>query len=200
VVVRDRDSGGNGAVECAIDDMVRFRLEPLFTSEYKIMTRVTFDREECEKYRIVLRCVDDGQPPRSASRTVDVVVRDENDHSPVIGQSIYEVRLEENNTERGVLVVRINATDADSGKNGELLYQMRALGGTEKEKEETTGGAFVIDSVDGQVNKGSGHQSKVNKHSGHQSKVNKRNEHPSKVIKCSPHQSIVNKSSFVEVR
>jgi len=144
VAVKDRDIGQNSKFECYIDDKVRFRLETLFRAEYKITTRQVFDREERESYSIVLTCADSGIPSLFSTRTIEVAIVDENDHSPSIAQSVYEVRLAENSVAPAI-VMTINATDEDSGKNRALLYRLRP------KDAGTPSGILAIDPINGHV-------------------------------------------------
>ncbi|CAM9462545.1 unnamed protein product [Bubo scandiacus] len=52
-----------------------------------------------------------------------VSVLDVNDNAPQFNQSVYKVQLVEN-TERGTLVIRVNATDLDEGTNRNISYSL----------------------------------------------------------------------------
>ncbi|OPJ71345.1 hypothetical protein AV530_012779 [Patagioenas fasciata monilis] len=53
-----------------------------------------------------------------------ISVLDANDNAPQFNQSVYKVQLLEN-TERGVLVIRLNATDRDEGTNRNISYSVQ---------------------------------------------------------------------------
>lgn len=144
IAVKDADLGSSGEVDCVIDNRDLFRLEPLFPSEYKIVTVVTFDREVRSSYTVGVTCKDTGQPPLSSSETIDVVVTDENDHDPNISLPLYEVYLAENTPPKSATVAKIEATDEDSGKNRALQYRIRSL-------DATTEGVLSIDLITGRV-------------------------------------------------
>lgn len=147
VAVKDVDAGGGsgGGVGCQlIDGRDLFRLEPLFAAEYKIVTAVTFDREQRESYSVLVTCSDNGLPPLSSSQLVRVFVTDENDHSPKIARAVYEVELPENSPPDAVVLAKIEATDDDSGKNQALRYRISSV-------DPSTDGVLSVDTITGKV-------------------------------------------------
>lgn len=129
VAVKNADAGGSSSgVQCEIlDGRDLFRLEPLFAAEYKIVTAVTFDREQQEFYSVLMSCSDNGRPPLSSSELIRVFITDENDHSPTIARALYEVELPENSPPDAVVLAKIEATDEDSGKNQALRYRISSV-------------------------------------------------------------------------
>jgi len=132
VSATDADMGSAGKVDCYVQER-QFRLEPLYggaESEYKLLTATTFDRELEPTALVTLTCSDRGHP-RSRSAAVELVVEisDENDHWPLIGSDTYELEMREGN-KVGDEVVRINAADADTGRNAELRFVMTPVGRT----------------------------------------------------------------------
>ncbi|XP_048386387.1 protocadherin-10a isoform X1 [Stegostoma tigrinum] len=79
------------------------------------------DREQQALHRYVLTAVDGGLPQRTGTALLTVRVLDSNDNVPVFGQPVYTVSLEENSPP-GTLLLQLNATDRDEGKNGEVVY------------------------------------------------------------------------------
>lgn len=79
------------------------------------------DRETQASFRLLLTAVDGGQPEKSGSTLLLIKVLDVNDNAPVFDESVKKVRLLEN-VARGTLVTKLNATDADSGNNGEISF------------------------------------------------------------------------------
>ncbi|XP_039631116.1 protocadherin alpha-8-like [Polypterus senegalus] len=79
------------------------------------------DRELKSKYDFVLSAVDGGNPLRSGSMNITVMVSDINDNAPVFSEQMYSVTLEEN-APVGTLVVKMNASDPDEGSNGYIVY------------------------------------------------------------------------------
>ncbi|KAG2466047.1 PCD10 protein, partial [Polypterus senegalus] len=79
------------------------------------------DREQQSVHRYVLTAVDGGLPQRTGTALLVIKVLDSNDNVPVFDQSVYTVSLPENSPV-GTLVIQLNATDMDEGKNGEIVY------------------------------------------------------------------------------
>ena len=110
----------------------------------KITTRTTLDRELQGVYHLVVMAMDKGAPPMTSTVTVSVYIADQNDNSPVF---IYPTQY--NNTVHissqspiGYRVSRLQATDLDIGKNGNLTYYFQK--GNEK-------GDFVVNPLTGSV-------------------------------------------------
>ncbi|XP_072923505.1 protocadherin alpha-C2-like [Hemitrygon akajei] len=89
----------------------------------------SFDYEELKSFQFHVQARDAGVPPLSSSATVNVIILDQNDNAPVIvspcehgGASAVETLPQ--SAAQGYLVTTILATDADSGQNGRLFYQM----------------------------------------------------------------------------
>ncbi|XP_041845404.1 protocadherin gamma-A2-like isoform X42 [Melanotaenia boesemani] len=79
------------------------------------------DREKEEEMSLLLKAVDGGDPQLSGTVKIYVSVLDANDNAPVFTQSVYKAAIAEN-SQRGATVIRVSATDADKGTNGEISY------------------------------------------------------------------------------
>ncbi|KAK2849117.1 hypothetical protein Q5P01_008951 [Channa striata] len=79
------------------------------------------DRETQASFRLLLTAVDGGHPEKSGSTLLLIKILDVNDNAPVFDEPVKKVKLLEN-VARGTLVTKLNATDADSGNNGEISY------------------------------------------------------------------------------
>lgn len=79
------------------------------------------DRETQASFRLLLTAVDGGQPERSGSTLLLIKILDVNDNAPVFDEPVKKVTLLEN-VALGTLVTRLNATDSDSGQNGEVSF------------------------------------------------------------------------------
>ena len=82
------------------------------------------DYEMRQRYTFLVVAVDMGSPPMSSTGTVSIEVEDVNDNPPYIinRRSLQSFTLMENETLFGH-VIFINATDADSGENSQLVYE-----------------------------------------------------------------------------
>ncbi|ELW54095.1 Protocadherin beta-18 [Tupaia chinensis] len=81
------------------------------------------DREEQAELRLTLTALDGGSPPRSGTIQIRVLVMDVNDNVPEFAQTLYEVQVPENSPV-GSLVLKVSATDLDTGTNGEISYSL----------------------------------------------------------------------------
>ncbi|XP_032885721.1 protocadherin beta-7-like isoform X8 [Amblyraja radiata] len=94
-----------------------------------IFAQRTFDYEQLKNFQIQVQAKDSGEPPHTATTLVDVVILDQNDNAPVIVHPDTEYGSTASETisrsaDPGYLVTKITATDADSGQNARLSYQI----------------------------------------------------------------------------
>ncbi|XP_023814922.1 protocadherin gamma-C5-like [Oryzias latipes] len=83
------------------------------------------DREIKAVHQLRLTALDGGNPMKSGTSTITVTVLDNNDNFPVFEKSSYRVSLLEN-TAKGSFVIKIAASDADEGPNGEIRFSFGA--------------------------------------------------------------------------
>uniref|UniRef100_A0A3P9II07 Protocadherin 1 gamma 31 n=1 Tax=Oryzias latipes TaxID=8090 RepID=A0A3P9II07_ORYLA len=102
------------------------------------------DRETQASFRLLLTAVDGGQPEKSGSTLLLIKVLDVNDNAPVFREQVMKVNLLEN-VAAGTLVTKLNATDADSGRNGEITFLFS------KYTAERVQQLFSVDSKSGEV-------------------------------------------------
>ncbi|XP_075337486.1 protocadherin alpha-2-like isoform X25 [Odontesthes bonariensis] len=93
----------------------------------ELILQKTLDRERQPVINLTVSAIDGGTPPRSGTSQVIIRVLDINDNPPVFNNPLYKIRLFEN-TPIGTSVITLNATDADEGTNGEILYSLRSRG------------------------------------------------------------------------
>lgn len=65
-----------------------------------------------------------GTPPRANATTLNITILDGNDNAPVFVGAPYSTTLQEGPVTTTQEVVTVNATDADSGSNGEIVYSI----------------------------------------------------------------------------
>ncbi|XP_028816771.1 protocadherin alpha-8-like [Denticeps clupeoides] len=90
----------------------------------ELVLQKPLDREKQPVVHLVLTAVDGGQPPRSGTSQIVIHVLDTNDNSPVFSSALYKAHVSEN-APVGTTIVTLNATDADDGANGEVVYSLR---------------------------------------------------------------------------
>ncbi|CAL4103549.1 unnamed protein product [Meganyctiphanes norvegica] len=84
----------------------------------KITLAVPLDHEKRREYMLQVEASDTAH---RATTSITVKVLDENDNAPVFSQQAYQVNLPEL-SRMGTSVVRVNATDADTGNNARIKY------------------------------------------------------------------------------
>ncbi|XP_031443087.1 protocadherin gamma-A11-like isoform X30 [Clupea harengus] len=87
----------------------------------EMVLQTPLDREKHEEHKLILTAFDGGNPQKSGTVKINVVVLDANDNAPVFSQPVYRSILPEN-SDFGTVVVRVAATDQDQGTNGEVTY------------------------------------------------------------------------------
>ncbi|XP_061832506.1 protocadherin-1-like isoform X1 [Nerophis lumbriciformis] len=148
VQVSDRDEGENAVVTCVVAGDVPFQLQPLLSEstndkrrKYFLQTTTLLDYERVKDYRIEIVAVDSGNPALSSANSLKVQVTDMNDNTPSFSPVMMEVDFAEGN-QPGDKVLHVEATDADSGSNAELVYSII---------ERSASGLFNIDANTGEV-------------------------------------------------
>nr|XP_033783601.1 uncharacterized protein LOC117351862 [Geotrypetes seraphini] len=116
----------------------------------KLILEKSLDREEQAVHHLVLTASDGGDPVRSSTVQIRVIVLDANDNAPVFTQTVYKVDVPENVAE-GTVVLIISATDKDLGINSEIIYSFTKI--TEEaskifELNSRTGEISVIANLD----------------------------------------------------
>ncbi|XP_060233367.1 protocadherin beta-4-like [Meriones unguiculatus] len=121
--IRDRDSGENGKMICAISDHLPFILKPSYKNFYTLVTESPLDRESRAEYNITITVSDMGSPRLTTQHTITVHVSDVNDNAPAFTQSSYTLSVRENNSP-ALHIGTIRATDSDSGSNAHITYSL----------------------------------------------------------------------------
>uniref|UniRef100_A0A672YJQ4 Cadherin domain-containing protein n=1 Tax=Sphaeramia orbicularis TaxID=375764 RepID=A0A672YJQ4_9TELE len=121
--VQDRDSENNKQVRCSIQQGVPFKLVPSIKNYYSLVTTEQLDRELVSDYNITITATDEGSPPLSSSKTVQLSVADINDNPPVFEEQSYSAYVTENN-KPGSTLCSVTARDPDWRQNGTVIYSL----------------------------------------------------------------------------
>uniref|UniRef100_A0A8C2WIR7 Cadherin domain-containing protein n=1 Tax=Cyclopterus lumpus TaxID=8103 RepID=A0A8C2WIR7_CYCLU len=121
--VQDRDSETNRQVRCSIQQQVPFKLVPSIQNYYSLVTTGQLDRELESDYNITITATDEGAPPLSSSKTVQLSVADINDNPPVFEEQSYSAYVTENN-KPGSTLCSVAARDPDWRQNGTVVYSL----------------------------------------------------------------------------
>ncbi|XP_075915741.1 protocadherin Fat 1-like [Petromyzon marinus] len=84
----------------------------------------SLDRETQAEYELEVSIVDTGVPPRETRVVVSVNVLDRNDHTPRFPRDLQHVYVVVADDETEVEIARFYATDADSGDNARIAYDI----------------------------------------------------------------------------
>ncbi|KAM4747478.1 protocadherin gamma-C5-like [Rhinophrynus dorsalis] len=124
-IAQDPDVGINGISQYKINPTSYFSLSVKNRKDGTLIPELVLeralDREEKEEHKLILTALDGGEPVRSGSCLIHVIVLDINDNAPVFDQPSYKIKLLENPKLQTVLMI-LNATDLDEGSNGEIEY------------------------------------------------------------------------------
>ncbi|XP_063784878.1 protocadherin alpha-13-like isoform X13 [Pseudophryne corroboree] len=92
----------------------------------ELVLKKSLDRERQSVHNLTLTAYDGGKPRLSGTTQIVIIVEDANDNAPTFSQPFYQCSVTENAV-KGTLVIKLNATDLDEGKNGEILYEFSKM-------------------------------------------------------------------------
>ncbi|XP_073505751.1 protocadherin alpha-3-like isoform X7 [Phyllobates terribilis] len=147
-IASDPDLGTNSITNYELSASEYFALDfQKYINQIKsleLVLKKNLDREKQSVHNLSLTAYDGGKPRLSGTTRIVVTVEDFNDNAPVFDQPFYQCSVNENAVE-GTLVFKLNATDLDVGKNGEILYYFsKMVSGEAKE-------AFILDKSMGEI-------------------------------------------------
>ncbi|XP_056373102.1 protocadherin gamma-B2-like isoform X37 [Hyla sarda] len=135
IVASDLDRGENGKILYSI---VNSNIDNIPVTSYISINSMTgvlyaqrsFDYEQLRKFQFQVMAKDSGSPPLSSNVTVRICIIDKNDNAPKIlypsadteGSALFE--FIPHSAEKGYLVTKVIAVDADSGHNAWLSYHL----------------------------------------------------------------------------
>ncbi|XP_035525618.1 protocadherin gamma-C4-like [Morone saxatilis] len=121
----DPDVGSNSLKTYSLSKNEYFSLKFKETKNGKAVPELVLekplDREKNALHQLLLTALDGGNPVTSGTCKIIITVIDNNDNFPTFSESEYKASLKENST-KGTFVIRLTATDADDGLNGEVKY------------------------------------------------------------------------------
>ncbi len=154
----DPDNGVNSVRLYKLSQNEHFDLEIRDRGEDKLpflVLQKPLDREKDAEHNLILTAIDGGNPQRSGTLNITILVLDVNDNRPVFSQDVYSTTLHES-VQIGTLVMKILASDSDDGSNGEVSY---TFGGANNHNmfnifslDRLTGEIRVIGDVDFETN------------------------------------------------
>ncbi|XP_033830466.1 protocadherin gamma-A4-like [Periophthalmus magnuspinnatus] len=136
----DADMGLNAVQRYILQKNENFILSP-DQNKVVLLLENKLDREKQKNMNLTLTAYDGGSPQRSGTVVIHIIVLDANDNAPVFSQTVYKASLSEN-APLDTVVVKVSATDADEGINGDVTYYL----GRRSQSD-----AFSIHSLTGEV-------------------------------------------------
>ncbi|KAM4036077.1 protocadherin gamma-B1-like isoform 32-T32 [Anomaloglossus baeobatrachus] len=135
ILASDLDQGDNGKI---IYSILNSNIDNIPVSSYVSINSMTgvlyaqrsFDYEQLREFQFQVMAKDSGSPPLSSNVTVRICIIDKNDNAPKIlypspdteGSALFE--FIPHSAEKGYLVTKVIAVDADSGHNAWLSYHL----------------------------------------------------------------------------
>ncbi|XP_076994088.1 protocadherin gamma-A3-like [Tamandua tetradactyla] len=143
----DPDVGTNSLQNYQLNPNDHFSLAvksvPDGTKYPELVLERALDREEKNVHQLVLSASDGGDPVRSGSLRIHVIVLDANDNPPVFTKAEYHVSVPEN-APVGTRLLTVNATDPDEGFNAQVSYILDKMPGKMSQ-------IFYLNSVTGDI-------------------------------------------------
>ncbi|XP_034399754.1 protocadherin gamma-C5-like isoform X10 [Cyclopterus lumpus] len=122
---QDLDVGSNSLKSYMLskDECFGLRIKELSGNRKvpELLLEKSLDREKQSVHQLLLTALDGGNPVKTGTTKIIVTVLDNNDNVPVFKRPLYNVTVHENNI-AGSVLVKVEATDADEGVNGEIEY------------------------------------------------------------------------------
>ncbi|XP_067899233.1 protocadherin-10-like [Heterodontus francisci] len=134
VTALDPDSNQNAYLSYSIlDSMIQGLPARTYVSmnsdNGKVYALRSFDYEQLKHFQIQIQAQDAGFPPLTGTAKVNVIILDQNDNGPVIvsprpNNGSAALQKVPQYMDPGQLVIKVIATDADSGQNAKLSYRL----------------------------------------------------------------------------
>ncbi|XP_033948821.2 protocadherin beta-15-like [Pseudochaenichthys georgianus] len=122
---QDSDVGSNSVRTYLISKNDHFKLTVKSHKDGRkipeLVLEKPLDREKLPVHNLILTAVDGGDPVRSGTSDITVIVLDINDNAPVFEKQVYETNVSEKATP-GTEILQVKAIDVDEGLNGVIEY------------------------------------------------------------------------------
>uniref|UniRef100_A0A8P4K9L7 Cadherin domain-containing protein n=1 Tax=Dicentrarchus labrax TaxID=13489 RepID=A0A8P4K9L7_DICLA len=122
---QDQDVGSNSVKSYTLskDECFSLRIKELSGNRKvpELVLEKPLDREKQSVHELLLTGLDGGNPVKTGTTKIIVTVLDNNDNVPVFKRPLYNVTVQENSV-AGSVLLKVEATDADEGVNGEIEY------------------------------------------------------------------------------
>ncbi|TDG42601.1 hypothetical protein AWZ03_010975 [Drosophila navojoa] len=127
----DADQGGHSRVSYKIVRASNRRRQFAISDKGAISIQRPLDRETADRHHVQILASDDGNPSRTATATLTVIVKDVNDNAPTLAQD-YRPTLQENVSPRKIIEVAAkDADDRQRGNGGPFSFRLDPLASDE---------------------------------------------------------------------
>ncbi|XP_075455294.1 protocadherin gamma-B2-like [Ascaphus truei] len=144
---QDPDVGINSLQNYTISPNIHFALGEMTGNDGnkypELVLERLLDREQQNTHGLILIASDGGDPIKTGTAVIKIVVTDANDNSPIFSQEIYNVSLKED-APNNSLVIKVIASDKDEGSYGDITYSFRSI-------ESAAHSIFSIDHTIGEI-------------------------------------------------
>uniref|UniRef100_A0A665UJE8 Protocadherin gamma-C5-like n=1 Tax=Echeneis naucrates TaxID=173247 RepID=A0A665UJE8_ECHNA len=144
----DSDVGSNSVRSYTLTKNECFTLKMKEVEDGKTVPELVLekplDREKKAVHQLLVTALDGGNPVMSGTSQITVTVLDVNDNFPVFDKNIYKVSLQEN-TAKDAFIIKMAATDADEGPNGEVEFYFASR------TPDSVSSMFEINSITGEI-------------------------------------------------
>ncbi|XP_063304072.1 protocadherin gamma-B2-like isoform X17 [Pelobates fuscus] len=145
----DPDIGINSVQTYKLSDNQHFTLSEKNSTDGSVSPELvlenSLDREAKNLHELILTALDGGNPVRSSSVLIKIIIADVNDNFPIFSQEVYKVSISEN-TPVNFLLLHVTATDQDEGSNAHITYSFRKTSGN-----ALSTAMFSINSTNGEI-------------------------------------------------
>ncbi|XP_072254236.1 protocadherin gamma-B2-like, partial [Pyxicephalus adspersus] len=128
----DLDIGVNSVQTYKLSDNSHFSLNQKIRSDGfkspELVLEKSLDQESQNIHQLILTALDGGNPVRSGTAVIQIIVIDANDNFPIFSQEVYKVSVNED-IPVNTTIVSVNATDKDAGTNGLITYSFTKTSG-----------------------------------------------------------------------
>ncbi|CAI9571636.1 unnamed protein product [Staurois parvus] len=109
----------------------------------ELVLEKALDRETQSNHELILTALDGGNPVRSGTAIIKIIITDGNDNAPIFTQNVYKVSANENAPINST-VITVEATDKDEGINAQVTYLL-------SKTSESIHRMFSINSTNGEI-------------------------------------------------
>uniref|UniRef100_A0A673FKH2 Protocadherin 1 gamma c 6 n=1 Tax=Sinocyclocheilus rhinocerous TaxID=307959 RepID=A0A673FKH2_9TELE len=147
-IAEDLDVGSNSLKSYSLSTNNFFRLNLKTVKNGRqipeLVLEKSLDREKQAVHKLILTALDGGNPVKSGTSLLQIIVQDFNDNEPKFDVAVYKASVLESAV-IGSSVIKIKATDLDEGLNSEIQYLLAA------HTPELVRNAFSVNAETGEI-------------------------------------------------